>query len=309
MTAPPLTADPMLAAFAAEVGADDPVAVEGARTRWAAGGALADGTRLVRAPSGILDYQPEEMIVIVRAGTPVAELTDALHERGQRCALPERGGTVGGALAVGENDLQVLGKGTVRSSVLEVRYVSAEGRLIRGGGPTVKNVTGFDLPRLMVGSLGTLGLIAEVILRTNPLPATSVWAMAADADPFAARDALLRPAAVLWDGTATWVNVEGHAPDVRSQLAGLARVGTFAEVAGPPPLPAHRWSLTPADLRRIDHSATGPFVASLGVGLVFAELPQPPRTLSPAVAALSSRLKANFDPTGRLNPGRAAGVC
>ncbi|MDO8390089.1 MAG: FAD-binding protein [Actinomycetota bacterium] len=308
MTAPPLAADPVLAAFAAAVGVDGPVAVEGNRTRWATGGALAAGTRLVQAPTGIVHHQAEEMIVCVRAGTPMAELAAALRDRGQRCALADLGGTVGGAIAVGENHLLVLGCGTVRSSVLEVRYVSAEGRLIRGGGPTVKNVTGFDLPRLLVGSLGTLGLIAEVILRTNPLPATSVWAMAADADPFAVRDALLRPAAVLWDGDTTWVNVEGHAPDVRAQLAGLRALGSFTEVAGPPALPTHRWSLAPADLRQLDSTEMGAFVASVGVGMVFAERPQPPRTLSPAVAALSARVKANFDPTGRLNPGRAPGA-
>lgn len=308
MTAAPLAHDPVLAAFATQVGTEGPVAVEGGRTRWAAGGALATGARLVRAPAGIVHHQPEEMIVVVRAGTPVVELAQALRERGQRCALPDRGGTVGGALAVGENDLLVLGCGTVRASVLEVRYVSAEGRLIRGGGPTVKNVTGFDLPRLLVGSLGTLGLIAEVILRTNPLPATSVWAMATNADPFAARDALLRPAAVLWDGATTWVNVEGHAPDVRAQLAGLAAAGTFTEVAGPPPLPAHRWSLAPADLRHLGNHHTGGFVASVGVGLMHAEHPQPPRPVSPSVATLSARIKANFDPTGRLNPGRTPGA-
>lgn len=308
MTAPPLHSDPILAAFAAEVGADGPVAVEGNRTRWATGGTLAEGTRLVHAPTGIVDYQPEEMIVIVRAGTPVAELAAALRERGQRCALPDRGGTVGGAIAVGENDLLVLGCGTVRASALEVRYVSAEGKLIRGGGPTVKNVTGFDLPRLLVGSLGTLGLVAEVILRTNPLPPTTVWATADDADPFAARDALLRPAAVLWDGARTWVCVEGHAPDVRAQLAGLDRVGRFTEVAGPPPLPSQRWSLAPGDLRRLDTAATGAFVASIGVGLVHAERPQPARAMQPSLVALSQRIKDNFDPTGRLNPGRRPGA-
>ena len=87
MTAPPLHSDPILAAFAAELGADGPVAVAGNRTRWAVGGALAEGTRLVHAPTGIVDYQPEEMIVIVRAGTPVAELAAALAERGQRVTI------------------------------------------------------------------------------------------------------------------------------------------------------------------------------------------------------------------------------
>jgi FAD/FMN-containing dehydrogenase len=308
VTAPPLSADRRLVAFADDVGTGGAIAVEGARTRWSLGGPLVDGTRVVKAPTGIVDHQAEEMIVCVRAGTPVGELAAALAERGQRSALPDRGGTVGGAIAVGENDLRVLGCGPLRSSVLEVRYVSAEGRLIRGGGPTVKNVTGFDLPRLLVGSLGTLGLIAEVILRTNPLPATTHWAMADDADPFAARDTLLRPSAVLWDGTCTWVNLEGHAPDVGAQLARLAAVGRFAEVEGPPALPPHRWSLSPGDLRHADRLPVGRFVASVGVGVVHADEPQHSRRLEPAVAALSARVKHNFDPTGRLNPGRDPGA-
>src|SRR4051812_7469403 len=104
------------------------------------------------------------MTVRVRVGTTVAELHEALRAHGQRSALPERGGTVGGAIAVGHNDLHVLGRGRVRDAVLQLRYVSADGRLITGGGTTVKNVSGFDLPRLMVGALGTLGVLAEAVL-------------------------------------------------------------------------------------------------------------------------------------------------
>jgi glycolate oxidase FAD binding subunit len=307
MTAPPLADDPVLVAFAADVGAQGPVAVEGARTRWAVGGEAAPGTRLVRAPSGIVAYQPEEMTVCVRAGTPVTELAAALADRGQRCALPDRGGTVGGAVAVGENHLGVVGRGTVRASVLEVRYVSAEGRLIRAGGPTVKNVTGFDLPRILTGSLGTLGLFAEFILRTNPIPAATVWVVAEGADPFATRDALVGSSTVLWDGTNTWAGIEGHAPDVRAQLTALERVGHFGETGGPPPLPPQRWSLTPADLRALAGHDTGAFVASVGVGVVHAERSQPARTLPQLVAELATRVKNNFDPTGRLNPGRHPG--
>src|SRR4051812_14537728 len=164
--------DEVLQEFAAQVGESGPVAIEGSRTRWSVGGELASGTRLLRAPAGILEHIPDEMTVRVRVGTTVAELHRVLAEAGQHTALPDRGGTVGGALAVGENDVRVLGRGWIRQSLLQVRYVSAEGRVVKGGGPTVKNVSGFDLPRLMVGSLGTLGLLAEVILRTNPIPSS-----------------------------------------------------------------------------------------------------------------------------------------
>lgn len=297
-------ADPPAARFAADVGDAGLVAVEGGRTRWEAGGPLAAGARLVRAPAGVIAYQPEEMTVHVRAGTPVAELHAVLAERGQRTALPERGGTVGGAVAVGENHPCMLGRGALRAGVLQVRYVSAEGRLVTGGGPTVKNVSGYDLPRLLVGSLGALGALADVILRTNPLPAASVWLRADGADPRAVRGAVARPGAILWDGTSTWVLLEGHAPDVAAMRERLGMLGAFAEVDGPPALPPHRWSLPPAELYGLDGAATGPFVAAIGAGLAFASRPQPRRELSPAVIGLHARMKANFDPVGRLNPGR-----
>ncbi|MET0910575.1 MAG: FAD-binding protein, partial [Ilumatobacteraceae bacterium] len=217
MTATLVDHDALLLAFAEEVGAHGPVAVRGGGTRWELGGPPAAGTREIGAPAGIVSYAPEEMVVRVRTGTTVAELQAALATRGQRTPLVDRGGTVGGALAAGENDIFVLGRGTLRSSLLQVRYVSADGRIVNGGGPTVKNVTGFDLPRLMVGALGTLGLLAEVILRTNPVPPAAVWLASGDADPFVVRDAVLRPGAVLWDGTTTWMQLEGHAADIAAE--------------------------------------------------------------------------------------------
>ncbi|MFV0257832.1 MAG: FAD-binding protein [Acidimicrobiales bacterium] len=311
-------AHPAVAEFAAEVGETGPVAARGKGTAWTVGGHLAPEVRIVAAPAGVVDHTPAEMTVRVLAGTPVAELDAVLADRGQRCALPERGGTVGGAVAVGHDHLSRRGRGTVAASVLQVRYVSAEGRVITGGGPTVKNVTGFDLPRLMVGSLGTLGLVAEVILRTNPRPVTACWLRSDDADPFSAGTTVLRPGSVLWDGGSSWVELEGHAPDVAADRARLGRLGHWVEVGGPPPLPPHRWSLTPARLRDLVPGTAegseplplrepGTFVASIGVGTVWSAAAPPPRTVSPPVAALSARLKHNFDPDGRLAPGRSLG--
>lgn len=294
-----------LTAFAEEVGSVGPVAVEGGRTRWATGGEAAAGTRLVRAPDGVVEHTPEEMTVRVLTGTPVADLEAALAEAGQRSALPERGGTVGGAVAVAENHLDVALRGQVRATVLQVRYVAADGRLVTAGAPTVKNVTGFDLPRLLTGSLGTLGLPAEVVLRTNPVPAAAVWLSNPErADAFAVADALRRRATVLWDGTTTWVHLEGHSVDVAAQRRALP--GRWEEAEGPPPLPPRRWSLRPSELRGLS-PRMGRFVASVGVGTVFADSPQPPRPLDPAAAALAARAKRLFDPAGRLNPGRDPG--
>jgi glycolate oxidase FAD binding subunit len=303
--------DEAVAAFAEAVGSDGPVAVTGGRTRWDLGGPVAAGTRLIEAPSGIIAFSPEEMTVRVRTGTTVAELDAVLTERNQRTALPSRGGTVGGALAAGENDVRALGRGRVRTALLQVRYVSAEGRVITSGGPTVKNVTGFDLPRLMVGSLGTLGLLAEVILRTNPVPAVSRWLRADGVDPQRAFDAVIAPSAVLSNGATTWVELEGHGVDVDADERSLRSVGDFTATDGPPPLPPHRWSMTPAEAADLASgrrdSPTGAFVAVIGVGLVLADEPPPVVPLASAVETIAARLKENFDPGGRLNPGRVPG--
>lgn len=308
MTAKLEIRDRVLLDFAAEVGDSGPVAVQGNRTRWDLGGPASDGTRLVTAPSGIVDYVPDEMTVTVRCGTTVEELHAALAEKGQRTGLPERGGTVGGALAVGENSLHVLGRGRTREAALQVRYVSDGGKVITGGGPTVKNVTGFDLPRLMVGSLGTLGLLAEVILRTNPIPACTRWFRSESIDPFTVNRVVLRPGAVLWDGGTTWIELEDHPAAVEAERVRLAATADLDETDGPPELPGHRWSLAPSALSDTAVFGDGPFVASIGVGTVWASQPQPSIAADPVVAALAERVKAQFDPAGRLNPGRTPGV-
>ena len=284
--------------FAAAVGTVDSVTIAGGSTR---GGAVV-GVRCVSAPSGIDWVQPDEMTVCCGAGTPVAELSAALAQHGQRVNLPA-GGTVGGALAVGHSDVRRLGDGPIRDVVLQVRYVSAAGEVVQAGGPTVKNVSGFDLCRLLVGSRGTLGFFGEVILRTRPTAAASQWFTAAAADPSAIFTRLYRPVSVLWDGAAVWALLEGHAADVAEQAAAAGLVA----VTGPPPLPrVRRVVVAPAAILGV----TGTFLAEVGVGVVHlgadGAFPDPPPP-DGGVRAISERLKAMFDPTGRLNPGVHAG--
>lgn len=308
MTATLHSTDPILAEFAREVGDDGPISIAGTRTRWDLGGPLDPETRIISAPSGIVEYIPEEMIVTVRAGTAVDELHRTLGEQGQWTALPERGGTVGGAIAVGQSDFRRPARGDLRSAVLQVRYVSAEGALVTGGGPTVKNVSGFDLPRLLTGSLGTLGCIAEVILRTNPIPATTRWLSSSDADPFAVHASLLQPGPILWDGTTTQVMLFGHEVAVSADVDRLRSLGTFNDVAEPPAPTGHRWSLPPAALANIESLDTGRYIAEVGVGIVHAERPQQRDVLDPGSRLIHERLKKEFDANGRLNPGRTVGV-
>ena len=312
--ASPTVIDDVLAAFAADVGPDGPVTVRGGGTRRHLGGDVAPGTREVRAPGGIVALEPAEMTVRVRAGTPVAELHDALAETGQRTSLPERpGGTVGGALMVGESAITRLGLGPVRDALLQARYVCADGRVATGGAATVKNVSGFDLCRLLVGSLGTIGLVGEALLRTLPIPESESWIRLEGADPADVWRRCRTAISILWDGAATWVMLSGYAPDTADDRATLGDLGEVAAADGPPPLPPHRWSLTPAEAASFGAAggaaangagSPGDFVAEIGVGVVHAPVPQPPRPVDPGVAGLNRRVKEHFDPTGRLNPGR-----
>ncbi len=283
-----------LSDFAAAVGdpAKGPVSIAGTSSR----GGSVPGVRAVQAPAGIEWIQADEMTVSCGARTLVVELDDALAEVGQCIALP-LSGTVGGALAVGHSGVRRLGYGPVRDALLQARYVSAAGEVVKAGGPTVKNVSGFDLCRLLVGSGGTLGFLGDVILRTRPLPAVSQW-FSTTADPFATFASLYRPVSVLWDGDTSWALLEGHAHDVREQAAAAGLISAV----GPPLLPTTaRWSLPPAQLHTLAGQAG--FVAEIGVGVVHHSVAQPRRTLDPASVALHRRLKEQFDPTGRLNPG------
>ncbi len=279
--------------FADEVGTTDPVTITGTGSR---GGPVA-GTRTVVAPTGIAWIEPAEMTIRCGAGTTVAEVDDALAEHGQCVAVPT-GGTIGGALAVGHSGIRRLGWGPVRDTVLQVHYVSAAGEVVKAGGPTVKNVSGFDLCRLLVGSHGTLGFLADVILRTRPLPVHECW-YRTDGDPWELLGALYRPVSVLWDGASTWVLLGGHPGDVDAQ----ARSAGLVEADGPPVLPPYRWSLPPAALGELRSELPGTFVAEIGVGVVHHRRPRPRREPDAAIVELHRRLRAEFDPTGRLNPG------
>lgn len=288
--------------FAAEVGESDRVAVVGGRTAWNVGGAVADDVRLVRAPAGIVDLDEAEMTVRVGAATTVADLAASLAAHDQEVALPRRpGGTVGGAVVVGHSDVRRRGRGPLRDALLEASVVTASGRLVRCGGPTVKNVSGYDLCRLLVGSLGTLALVGEVVLRTRPRPSAQRWF--SGKLPSLARLAAGEPSAHLWDGTTSWLLFEGHPDDIDRTATSLAALGVEA-IDEPPALPPHRWAIDPARLGDPSAMPNGAFVAEVGVGTVHADQAPPARQVPSGVRSLNQRMKQTFDPTGRLNPGR-----
>lgn len=123
---------------------------------------------------GIVSYEPSELVLTARCGTPLAELTAQLAERGQMLAFepPCFGGeaTLGGAIAAGLSGPRRPFTGSVRDTVLGIRLVNGRGEVLQFGGRVMKNVAGYDVSRLMVGALGTLGVLLEVSLKLLPAP-------------------------------------------------------------------------------------------------------------------------------------------
>lgn len=134
----------------------------------------ADGVINLQGYSEILDYQPSELVVTVRAGTPLQQVESLLDSHQQMLAFepPWFGfsATVGGTVACGLSGPRRAAAGSVRDHVLGVRVLDGTGRDVRFGGQVIKNVAGFDVSRLMVGAYGSLGVLTEVTLRVMPKP-------------------------------------------------------------------------------------------------------------------------------------------
>src|SRR5262249_5044835 len=155
-----------------------PVTPVGGGTRWRRGRPADPGERLPTEGLGrIVEHAPADLTVTVEAGVPVTDLARRLEEEGQPWAQAEvrRGWTVGGGLAAGASGRSRLGFGPVRASLLQVVLVTGDGRVVTAGGKTVKGVAGYDIPRLAVGSLGTLGVIVQATLKLLPLPQARAW--------------------------------------------------------------------------------------------------------------------------------------
>ncbi|MDO4682782.1 MAG: glycolate oxidase subunit GlcE [Lautropia sp.] len=184
-----------------------------------------------RRYTGVVHYDPSELVVTVRAGTPLAELEALLARQGQCLAFEPPhfapGGTVGGMVATGLSGPRRLSMGAVRDYILGTVLVSPGGEVMRFGGEVMKNVAGYDVSRLLVGSLGVLGLIAEVSLKVLPLPkADHTLALPMSEDEAIRRcnqwgGQPLPLGATLWHDDVLWVRLCGAERAVESAIQQL----------------------------------------------------------------------------------------
>jgi len=350
-------------------GANAPIRITGGGTRRIG---RYDGEVLsTTAMSGISLYEPGALTIVAGAGTPVAEVEKALAAENQRLAFEPMDHrallgtsgtpTLGGMVAANVSGPRRISVGACRDFMLGVRFVDGAGNVVKNGGRVMKNVTGYDLVKLMTGSYGTLGVLTEVALKVLPDVETTGTVLLhdlSDADAIAALSAALGSP---FEATAvahfpksadetplTMIRVEGFETSVKYRTARLrdllapygdvtiemgddARwrsvrdVAAFADLEGDvwrfsvkpsnaPELVARMdakavqydwgggliWALCDAgrDLR----SAVGPFDGHATLIRGTADVPtfQPE---APALAAITSGLRAKFDPRGILNHG------
>lgn len=223
---------------------------------------------------GIVDYRPDDLTIVVRAGTTLAYLDQTLEAHEHTAVLPETAPnrTVGGVIATGASGYRRLRYGPTRDRVIGVTLVSGYGEVVHGGGQLVKNVTGYDLPRLVTGSHGALGFIAEIYLKLWPVPEMRTTIEVNDIA--AMRDRLYQPTAALETEHGGFAYVSGSRASVSAQvdsLEGSASEGFVwpsplddAVVVGvnvPP-------RLVPDAVRRVRDVGAGRFVAQHGVGVL-----------------------------------------
>jgi glycolate oxidase FAD binding subunit len=159
-----------------------PLEPVGGGSKRAIGRPVVADTLDLKALDGILAYEPDELVLTARAATSIAEVERVLAERGQRLAFEppdfgvllgsERPQTIGGVLAANLAGSRRVAAGAARDHFLGFEAVSGRGERFKAGGKVVKNVTGYDLPKLLAGSWGTLAVLTEVTLRVTPAPET-----------------------------------------------------------------------------------------------------------------------------------------
>ena len=340
--------------------------------------------------AGIVGYEPEELILTVKPGTPVSLIHDTLRQRQQMlafeppdftCLLGTGSGTIGGAFATNLSGPRRIKAGAARDFILGFSGVNGRGEIFQAGGRVVKNVTGYDLPKLLCGSWGTLAVMTEITLKVMPAPETEVSVGLAGLDHDAAVDAMcagfrssaevsaaaFMPNDLGFGGSSTGqtlLRLEGIEASVETRAAMLKALlsqfgdpfvlerqgsqAAWAAIRDARPLETHGdhliWRLSvPANssaavIRSIREAADAKYFCDWGGGLIWLAVPssvdghagairsafkafgghatliRAPESVRqsvaafepqpPALAALTQRVKASFDPQRVLNPSR-----
>jgi glycolate oxidase FAD binding subunit len=284
-------------------------------------------------------YDPAEMLCVVEAGMRIHDLRLLLAEGGQEWPVdvPDDA-TVGGVIATGGPTIRQLRVGTMRDTVVEMEVVTGDGRVVRSGARTVKNVTGYDTHRLLTGALGTLGVIVQVALKIRPLPKTTRTLVSRDGGIALGQELLTSvplPAAVLAEPDRVVVRLEGWPEEVERQVEAARTVTALDEIDAPFPDPLFPGASIVAEAA-VAPSRLGPLLldasayrAMIGIGhawvpfpdletlAVFRERVGELGGIAPVIrgpgglgngalpaAGVQRRIKDAMDPGGILAPGR-----
>jgi glycolate oxidase FAD binding subunit len=290
--------------------------------------------------SGITRYEPGALTLVALAGTPLAEIEAALATERQRLAFEPgdwRGllgtvgaPTIGGVVAANVSGPRRVQAGAARDSLIGVRFVDGTGAVVSNGGRTMKNVTGYDLVKLMAGSWGALGVLTEVSFKVLPAPGTEMTLLVEVPDAAAAVAALTSAVTSPYDvtgaawvpGTGVMVRIEGFAHSVAYRTDELSRrLAPFGAVRcdDDPALwlrvrdgvPFHgrtgdvwRLSVKPSEAPAIVAQLGGEVMLDWGGGLIWALLPEgtDARARIGAFAGHATLMRASEDMRARISP-------
>jgi glycolate oxidase FAD binding subunit len=284
-------------------------------------------------------YDPAEMLCVVEAGMRIRDLSLLLGAGGQEWPVDAPGdATVGGVIATGGPTIRQLRVGTMRDSVVEMEVVTGDGRIVRSGARTVKNVTGYDVHRLLTGSLGTLGVIVQVALKVRPLPKATRTLVTSEGGVDLGRrllDSVPLPAAVLAEPDRIVLRLEGWPEEVDEQTDAARAITALEEVDSVLPEPLFpeapivaEAAVAPSRLATLVQDAPA-YRAMIGVGFAWVPFPDEGSLgafrervdelggVAPVIRGagglgwgpgpapdVQRRIKSALDPAGILAPGR-----